>query len=54
MATEHVTGDAAPIPTTPEALMADRQLFWARFCRAAFWSVVTVAVVLVLLVWIVL
>jgi hypothetical protein len=54
MATEHTTGDAAPIPTTPEALMADRQLFWGLFCRVAFWAVITVAVVLVLLVWAVL
>ena len=49
MATEHTAGEAAPIPTTPEALMADRQLFWARFCRTAFWGVITVAVVLALL-----
>jgi hypothetical protein len=54
MATEHTADDAAPVPTTPEALMADRQLFWARFCRVAFWAVITVAVVLVLLVWTVL
>lgn len=54
MATEHATDDAAPIPTTPEALMADRQVFWALFCRVSFWAVITVAVVLVLLVWLVL
>ena len=50
MATEHATtGDAAPVPTNPEALMADRQVFWGRFCRTAFWAVVTVGVILVLM-----
>ncbi len=50
-ATGPATGDAATPRTYVEALMADRQLFWARFCRTAFWAVVTIAVLLVLLDW---
>ena len=49
MADDHATGDTAPVPTTPEALMADRQLFWARFCQVAFWTVVVIAAILILL-----
>lgn len=52
MATEQAPrSEAAPLPTTVEALMADRQMFWARFCRAAFWAVVVVIAIVVLLDW---
>lgn len=52
MASEHATtGDAAPTPTTPEALMADRQLFWAQFCRTAVWAIMIITVILVLMAW---
>ena len=50
MASEHATeGDAAPAPTNPEALMADRQMFWGRFCRTAFWAVVIIGAILVMM-----
>ena len=49
MATEQAS--PAPLPTTSEALMADRQLFWARFCRVAFWTATGIAAILVLLDW---
>ena len=52
MAGEHATtGDAAPTPTVPESLMADRQMFWGRFCRTAFWAVMIITVILVLMAW---
>ncbi len=52
MATDHAaTGDTAPVPTTPEALMADRQMFWAQFCRIAVWAVGVIGVILVLMAW---
>ena len=54
MATDHAAGDTAPGPNTPEALMADRQLFWARFCRVAFWAVAAIGVILVLMDWLLL
>ncbi len=50
MATQE-TADAAPAPSTAEALMADRQVFWARFCRVAVWAVVVIASLLVVLDW---
>lgn len=50
MASEHApAGDAAPAPTNPEALMADRQMFWGQFCRTAFWAVVVIAAILVMM-----
>jgi len=52
MATDHATpGDAAPAPTTVEALMAERQIFWALFCRVAFWAILAIGAILVLLDW---
>ncbi|WP_171033864.1 hypothetical protein [Lichenicoccus roseus] len=51
MAEHAASSDHAPLPTTAEALMADRQLFWARFCRAAFWAVMVVIAIVVLLDW---
>ena len=50
MANEHAA-DAAPVPTNPEALMAERQVFWAHFCRAGVWVVTIIAAILVLLDW---
>ena len=50
MATEHASaGDTAPVPTNAEALMADRQMFWGRFCRTAFWAVVIIGAILVMM-----
>ena len=50
MATEQASSEA-PVPTNPEALMAERQIFWAQFCRAAVWVVGIIIVILVLLDW---
>lgn len=50
MATEDIA-EAAPSPSTAEALMAERQVFWARFCRVAVWAVVIIASLLVVLDW---
>ena len=47
----HDTADASPAPSTAEALMADRQVFWAQFCRVAVWAVVIIASLLVVLDW---
>jgi hypothetical protein len=50
MATEHAApGEAAPVPTNSEALMADRQMFWGQFCRTAFWAVVVIGGILVMM-----
>ncbi len=46
-----MASEEVPMPSNAEALMAERQMFWARFCRIAFWAVVAVGSLLVLLDW---
>jgi len=43
------TGPAAS--SNAEMLMAERQIFWARFCRFVIAGVIAVATILVLLDW---
>ena len=49
MAEQAPRSEGAPLPTTAEALMADRQMFWGRFCRTAFWAVVIIGAILVMM-----
>ncbi len=39
----------APGPTTTEAFVTDRQVFWASFTRFAFRAIVAVAVLVILM-----
>jgi hypothetical protein len=44
---EHGISTEINAPTTPEALLADRQRFWSSFASAILASVITAVVVLV-------
>ena len=48
MATQPVTPQRGG-PNTPEAFIADRQIFWSRFTRAIVYAVGAIVVLLILL-----